>query len=37
VAEMMNMIENSRQYELAVKAMNTAQTLDADGARLLRL
>ncbi len=37
VAEMMNMIENSRQYELAVKAMNTAQTIDADGARLLRL
>lgn len=37
IAEMMNMIENSRQYELAVKAMNTAQTLDADGARLLRL
>ena len=37
VAEMMNMIENSRQYELAVKAMNTAQTTDADGARLLRL
>ena len=37
VSEMISMIENSRHYELAVKAMNTAQTLDADGARLLRL
>lgn len=37
VAEMISMIENSRQYELAVKAMSTAQTIDADGARLLRL
>ena len=37
VSEMVSMIQNSRHYELAVKAMNTAQTLDADGARLLRL
>ncbi len=37
VAEMISMIETSRQYELAVKAMSTAQTIDADGARLLRL
>ena len=37
VSEMISMIENSRHYELAVKAMNTAQTLDADGARLLRI
>lgn len=37
VSEMISMIENARHYELAVKAMNAAQTLDADGARLLRM
>ncbi len=37
VSEMIAMIENARQYEMAVKAMNTAQTLDAEGARVLRL
>jgi len=31
------MIENARQYEMAVKAMDTAQTMDAEGARVLRL
>lgn len=37
VSEMVSMIENARQYELAVKAMNTAQQLDSEGARVLRL
>lgn len=37
VGEMITMIENARQYEMAVKAMDTAQTLDAEGARVLRL
>lgn len=37
VTQMISMIENARQYEMAIKAMDTAQTLDAEGARLLRL
>lgn len=37
VTQMITMIENARQYEMAVKAMDTAQTLDAEGARVLRL
>jgi len=37
VSAMVSMIENSRQYEMAVKAMDTAQTMDAEGARVLRL
>ena len=35
VAEMINIITNARQYEMAVKAMNSAQQMDAAGARLL--
>jgi len=37
VSAMVSMIENARQYEMAVKAMDTAQTMDAEGARVLRL
>ncbi len=37
VSEMISMIENARQYELAVKSMHTAEQMDAEGARLLRL
>ena len=37
VTQMISMIENARQYEMAVKAMDTAQTLDAEGARVLRM
>lgn len=37
VTEMIAMIEHSRQYEMAVKAMRTAQDNDAAGARLLRI
>lgn len=37
VSEMVSMIENARQYELAVKAMDTAQQIDGEGARVLRL
>jgi flagellar basal-body rod protein FlgF len=37
VTQMISMIENARQYEMAIKAMDTAQTLDAEGARVLRL
>lgn len=37
VGEMITMIENARQYELAVKAMKTAEQMDSEGARLLRL
>ena len=37
VTEMISMIENARQYELAVKAMDTAQTLDAADAQVLRM
>ena len=37
VAEMINIITNARQYEMAVKAMNSAQQMDAAGARLLNL
>lgn len=37
VAEMVRIIENARQYEMAVKAMATAQQTDAAGARLLNL
>jgi flagellar basal-body rod protein FlgF len=37
VSEMVSMIENARQYELAVKAMDTARQLDGEGARVLRL
>ena len=37
VAEMVQLISNSRQYDMAVKAMGTAQQLDAAGARLLDL
>ncbi|MFT4585678.1 MAG: flagellar basal-body rod protein FlgF [Gammaproteobacteria bacterium] len=36
-SEMVNMIENSRQYEMAVKMMSSAQELDAAGARILRI
>ena len=37
VGEMIQMIETARRYELAVKAMKTAEQMDADGARVLRL
>jgi len=37
ISAMVSMIENARQYEMAVKAMDTAQTMDAEGARVLRL
>ena len=37
VAEMVSLITYARQYEMAVKAMNTAQQMDAAGARLLSL
>lgn len=37
VTQMISMIENARQYEMAIKAMDTAQTMDAEGARVLRL
>ncbi len=37
VAEMVRIIENARQYETAVKAMATAQQMDAADARLLNL
>lgn len=37
VSEMVQIITNARQYEMAVKAMNTAQQMDAAGARLLSL
>lgn len=37
VGEMIQMIETARRYELAVKAMKTAEQNDAEGARLLRL
>lgn len=35
VAEMVQLIGNSRQYDMAVKAMSTAQQIDAAGAKLL--
>lgn len=35
VHEMVRLIENARRYEMAVKAMSTAQQMDAAGARLL--
>jgi flagellar basal-body rod protein FlgF len=37
VGEMIQMIETARRYELAVKSMNTAEQMDADGTRLLRM
>ncbi|MCZ6893510.1 MAG: flagellar basal-body rod protein FlgF [Gammaproteobacteria bacterium] len=37
VQQMVNMIKHARAYEMAVKAMNTAQQMDAAGARLLNL
>ena len=37
VAQMIDMINNARQYEMAVKAMRTAQEIDASDARILRL
>ena len=37
VAEMVRIIEHARQYEMAIKAMNMAQQMDAAGARLLNL
>lgn len=37
VNEMTQMIETARRYELAVKAMQTAEQADAQGAQLLRL
>ena len=37
VQQMINIITNARQYEMAVKAMNNAQQMDAAGARLLNL
>jgi len=37
VSEMISMIENSRQYEMAVKAMRSAQENDAASARILRI
>ncbi len=37
VLEMVSLITNARNYEMAVKAMNTAQQVDAAGARLLSL
>ena len=37
VGEMVQMIETARRYELAVKAMHTAEQMDEAGARVLRL
>ena len=37
VNEMISMIQNARQYEMAIKAMSTAQENDAASARLLQL
>lgn len=37
VNEMIGLIQNQRQYEMAVKAMQTAQEIDSAGERLLRL
>jgi flagellar basal-body rod protein FlgF len=37
IAEMVHIIEHARQYEIAVKAMATAEQMDAAGARLLNL
>jgi flagellar basal-body rod protein FlgF len=37
VGEMIQMIETARRYELAIKSMHTAEQMDADGTRLLRL
>ncbi|MGR8919823.1 MAG: flagellar basal-body rod protein FlgF [Gammaproteobacteria bacterium] len=37
VEQMVSLIEYQRQYEMAVKAMRTAQDMDAAGARLLNL
>jgi flagellar basal-body rod protein FlgF len=37
VSEMISMIENSRNYDMAVKAMHTAQENDSIGDRVLRL
>ncbi len=37
VGEMISMIEHARQYEMAVKAMSSAQENDAAGARILRI
>ena len=37
VGEMIHMIETARRYELAVKAMHTAEQMDAAGDRVLRL
>jgi flagellar basal-body rod protein FlgF len=37
VSEMVRLITHARQYEMAVKAMNTAQQMDAAGVRLLNL
>lgn len=37
VGEMIAMIEHARQYEMAIKAMRSAQENDAAGARILRL
>ena len=37
VAEMVQLITNSRQYEMAVKAMSTAQQIDTAGAKLLSM
>ena len=37
VAEMINMINNARNYEMAVKAMRTAQEIDSNGGRVMRV
>lgn len=37
VSEMISMIEHARQYEMAIKAMRSAQENDAAGARILRI
>lgn len=37
VGEMIQMIETARRYEMAIKSMYTAEQLDAEGTRLLRL
>jgi len=37
VSEMISMIEHARQYEMAVKAMRSAQENDAAGAQILRI
>ncbi len=37
VSAMVDIITHARQYEMAIKAMNTAQRMDAAGARLLNL